>query len=59
MIRRCIPQEYLRALQTLLAENAQTSQNGQLDFTQALRMITHSLRMHRHPKMVRVTSHRH
>ncbi|KAF8240333.1 hypothetical protein L208DRAFT_1384865 [Tricholoma matsutake] len=53
MIRRCIENDHAHP------EDAQTSQNGQSDFTQALRMITHSLRMHRHPKMVRVTSHRH
>ena len=42
-----------------LAEDEQTLQNGQGDFTQASRMITHILRMHRHCKMVRVTSHKH
>ena len=40
-------------------EDPQTLQNGQGHFTQASRIITHFLRMHRHCKMGRVTSHKH
>ena len=42
-----------------LAEHAKTLQNGQAHFTEPSRMITHSLSMHRHCKMVRITSHKH
>ena len=41
------------------SEYAHRSQQSQSNLTQALKMITHLLRMHRHPRMVRVTSHRH
>ena len=39
----------------ILPEDAQTSQNGQINFTQLSRMITYFLRTHRQAKMVRST----